>query len=171
MAVLVQVLWRARWRIDHTASWPRQPRSRGGNIDINLDADLDAVPDDNSKQTDEHADDHSRAWWQTDYGDKQSNEHADEHFRQWCSSKLSSVEVVEVFSLTAIYKTKFLQSLLYCCCMNIYISACVRWIVLWRAHWMSSVRYCRMDWLLSLVPMNSVPFLRICDLCCIYGQF
>ena len=115
MAVPVQVPWRARWRIDHTASWPRQPRSRGCNIDINLDADLDAVPDDDS----EHADDHT-----AEYGDKQTNEHADERSRQWCSSKLSSVEVVEIFSLTAIYKTKFLQSLLYCCCMNIYLLVC-----------------------------------------------
>ena len=45
MAFPVQVTWRAWWRTNHTACWPRQPRSRGGNIDIDLDADLDAVPD------------------------------------------------------------------------------------------------------------------------------
>jgi len=83
----------------------------GSKKSPNLDADLDAVPDNDPKQADEHADDHA-----VEHGDKQTDEHADEHSRRWCLSKLSSVEVVEVFFLTAIYKKKFLQlSPLYCC--------------------------------------------------------
>jgi len=109
-----------------------------------------------------------RAWWQADWW-----------ARWWTLQTVMFEQTILCWSRWSLLLDSHLQKKISAVVAIIllfawiYMSACVRWIVLWRANWMSSVKYCRMDnhWLLSLVSMDSVPFLRICDLYCKYGQF
>jgi len=90
---------------------------------------------------------------------------------RWCPNKQSSHHLLELFSWRLSAMTDILQLLPWYCCFHEYICLCaVKCIITWTLDVLCQALQDG-QWLLSLVSMDSVPFLRIFDLYCIYEQF